>query len=83
MSRRYEAAAAKLELLIEHLESEGVISESWANALRESGDDPGRARSARDARRAGRGPPIWANVGGGGSDTGGGNSGQDGGEPSE
>lgn len=64
MTRRYAATSEKVELLIEYLEQEGVIAEEWAEALRESGDEPGKAREVKESHKNGRGPPDWANAGG-------------------
>lgn len=59
MTRRYAETAEKVELLIDALEENGVLSAEWAEALR-AADGPGDARHAKEERRAGRGPPDWA-----------------------
>lgn len=60
MTERYQAAADKLELLVDVLQQEGVLSDDWATALKNAGDEPGRTREVRDRHREGRGPPDWA-----------------------
>lgn len=67
MTRRYAQTAETVELLIDTLEQQGVLSAEWAAALREA-EGPGEAREAKEAHREGRGPPEWAGGGSGSSD---------------